>query len=109
MRDCGQIPNGALADPRGGIRGICPLRQEPGEGIQYKYAPPPVQTYTSYAYNEELNKNGLGSLPSNYFCDQSRFSNLNLVVIALFCLKICCFLVLTTGESCRFNPFDRIV
>ena len=36
--------------------------------------PPPVQTYTSYAYNEELNKNGLESLPSNYFCDQSRFS-----------------------------------
>ena len=61
-----------------------PPRQEPGEGIQYKYAPP-VQTYTSYAYNEELNKNGLEILPSNYFCDQSRFSSLNLVVIALFC------------------------
>ena len=53
-----------LADPGGGIRGICPPRQEPGEGIQYKYAPP-VQTYTSYAYNEELNKNWLESLPSN--------------------------------------------
>ena len=65
-----------LADPGGGIRGICPPRQEPGEGIQYKYAllTPSYVTYTSYAYNEELNKNGLESLPSNYFCDQSRFS-----------------------------------
>ena len=95
-----------LADPGGALGAYAPPDRSLGRAFSTSM-PPPVQTYTSYAYNEELNKNGLESLPSNYFCDQSRFSNLNVVVIALFCLKVCCFLVLTTGKSCRFKfqPF----